>query len=256
MADSIRPCIELRLSDEEKAQAQHLSLIANPANFVPPSPFEAAAETKWLWPNGSTLNVKFLDGDPVVQKRVEEVAHQWSQYANLKLDFGNHGFAHIRISFKLKGQSWSYVGTQSLTIFNQANPTMNFGWLEPDSSDETYSGVVLHEFGHALGLIHEHQNPSNGIPWDRDAVIKYYTGPPNNWTMDYVEHNVLNAYPKDQTQYSDFDKLSIMLYPIPNAHTKEDWAVDWDNDVLSATDKQFIESLYPFPPKNDGVAQG
>ena len=255
MPESIRPCIDMRLSDEEKEQAQYLSMIANPDNYVPPSPFEAAAETKWLWPNGSTLRVKFLDGDPVVQKRVEEFAHQWSKYANIKFNFGNHGFAQIRISFNQRG-SWSYVGTQSLTIFNQATPTMNFGWLEPDSSDETYAGVVLHEFGHALGLIHEHQNPTNGIPWNKEAVYAYYMGPPNNWSKEYIDHNVLKAYPKSQTQYSEFDTKSIMLYPIPNAHTIGDWSVDWDNDALSETDKNFIGSLYPFPPCNDDEAKG
>jgi len=31
-------------------------------------------------------------------------------------------------------------------------------------------GTVLHEFGHALGLIHEHQNPaSGGFKWNREV---------------------------------------------------------------------------------------
>ena len=39
---------------------------------------------------------------------------------------------------------------------NQA--TMNLGWQD--------EGVVLHEFGHTLGFIHEHQNPEGGIQWE------------------------------------------------------------------------------------------
>jgi serralysin len=42
-------------------------------------------------------------------------------------------------------------------------PTMNYGWMTPDSSDDEVHRVVAHEFGHALGLIHEHQNPDTPI---------------------------------------------------------------------------------------------
>ena len=47
---------------------------------------------------------------------------------------------------------------------------MNYGWLTPDSDDDELRRVVLHEFGHALGLIHEHQNPEGGIEWNEPAV--------------------------------------------------------------------------------------
>ena len=40
---------------------------------------------------------------------------------------------------------------------------MNYGWIDADSPEEELRSVVLHEFGHALGLIHEHQNPLSGI---------------------------------------------------------------------------------------------
>lgn len=247
MTNRIRVCVDQHIASEEAEQVRQLSIAANPDNYVPPSPFEAAAQTRWLWANGTTIKVKFLDGDRVVQRRVEEYAHVWSKYANIKFDFGPHAFAPIRISFKIKGQSWSYVGTQAYWLFDQNQPTMNFGWLEPDSSEEEFASVVLHEFGHALGLIHEHQHPENGIPWNREAVFDYYSGPPNNWKQSYIERNVLSAYSHTQTQYSDFDLKSIMLYPIPNEHTVGDWSVDWDNDQLSETDKQFIGTLYPFP---------
>jgi len=48
---------------------------------------------------------------------------------------------------------------------DQKVPTMNFGWLNEDSDEDEYSRVVLHEFGHSLSCIHEHQHPANGIPW-------------------------------------------------------------------------------------------
>lgn len=33
---------------------------------------------------------------------------------------------------------------------------MHFGWLRDDTDDVEWRRVVVHEFGHALGAIHEH----------------------------------------------------------------------------------------------------
>ena len=79
---------------------------------------------------GDTLTVKFLNGTAKQKALTEQMAHEWEQYANLKLQFITSGDADIRIGFKWKGDtgSWSYIGTD---IFNipQNEPTMNFGWL-------------------------------------------------------------------------------------------------------------------------------
>lgn len=41
---------------------------------------------------------------------------------------------------------------------------MNFGWVGGDDSYVTAKerGVILHEFGHALGMLHEHESPARG----------------------------------------------------------------------------------------------
>lgn len=98
----------------------------------------------------------------------------------------------IRISFK-KGGSWSYIGTDAEDIA-QNEPTMNFGWLDKATPSVEYSHIVKHEFGHALGLIHQYQNPSNGLSWNKEAVYEYYMKPPNNWTKDEVDRNVFERY--------------------------------------------------------------
>lgn len=48
-------------------------------------------------------------------------------------------------------------------------------------------GVVLQEFGHLVGLTHEHFNlKGGGIECNRDAVIRNLSGPPNNRDADTI----------------------------------------------------------------------
>ncbi len=121
---------------------------------------------------------------------------------------------------------------------------MNYGWLKTSTDDTEYRRVVLHEFGHALGMIHEHQNPSGAIPWNREVVYSYYGGPPNYWSRQQTDRNLFLKYDREKTNYTDFDRESIMLYPIQQRFTHGDFEVGW-NSELSERDKTFIASQYP-----------
>jgi hypothetical protein len=252
-ADVIKVCIDRKLPPDRFIEAAERAIEENPENAPvlrfrpglgvgPDPPMALAAVTGKKWRPERTLRVRFLDGVPEVQAKVEEFAHQWSDHGDVKFDFGSDPQAEIRISFQHQG-SWSYVGTDALSVPSD-EPTMNYGWLTPGSPDNEYSRVVLHEFGHALACIHEHQHPEAGIPWDKEAVYSYYTGPPNNWTKAQVDHNLFRKYSASITQFSEFDPASIMLYSIPNAFTVGDFEVGW-NRVLSATDREFIGVMYP-----------
>ena len=207
---------------------------------------KGAVVRKKLWKPGRVLRVRYLDGDPAVQRRVEPFAHQWSQFANIKFVFGADPDAEIRISFLGTG-SWSYIGTDALGI-PKNQPTMNFGWLKPDTAESEYSRVVVHEFGHALGFIHEHQNPVGEIPWDKPKVYAYYAGPPNRWSKQQTDVNLFQRYSAAETNFTAFDTKSIMLYPIPNDFTIGDFEVGW-NTKLSDMDKEFVAITYPGAPK-------
>jgi hypothetical protein len=251
--DDIRICIDRSLPDDVAIETAEIAIAENPVNrpaiqFTPGlgvgplSRLDLAALTGKKWGNGRTLRVSFLDGDSDVQAKVKTYANVWSDYANIKFDFGNDPNAEIRISFKLKG-SWSYIGTDCLGI-PKDEPTMNFGWLTPASTDDEYSRVVTHEFGHALGCYHEHQHPGHDIPWDKEAVYEYFMGPPNNWSKAQVDINLFQKYSATISQFSKFDKSSIMLYSISNQFTIGDYEVGWNRE-LSEIDKDFIGVMYP-----------
>ena len=195
------------------------------------------------WNPGSTLTIGFVgDVDAVVKERIIEKAELWVPHIGLKLDFTSSGRAKIRIATWQGQGSWSYVGTDALLIDGEDQPTMNFGWLEPDTDDDEYERVVLHEFGHALGAIHEHQHPSAGIPWDKERVYSYYADT-NGWDRDKVDYNIFRKYERDQLNASEYDPDSIMHYAVPDALTVGDWQVGW-NRHLSERDKAFMAELY------------
>lgn len=208
----------------------------------------AALEQVKMWqPVGRTLRIRFLDGVAALQNKVATFAQEWSKYANLTFAFGTDPQAEIRISFTRPG-SWSFIGTDALAV-PADEPTMNFGWLTPGTPNDEVMRVVLHEFGHAIGLIHEHQNPATTIPWNRAAIYEYYSGPPNYWTRAEVDRNLFQLYAREQTQFTAFDRDSIMLYPIPQEFTDGDFTVGW-NQTLSPTDKAFVAAWYPYATPN------
>jgi hypothetical protein len=254
MADqTIKACIDVILPPDQLMAAARAAVGENSENAPdtstvpgagPLPPSYLALLTGKKWHNGRVLRVRFLDGDKSVQARVEPYAHAWSEQANITFMFGDDPEAEIRISFQYEG-SWSRVGADALAA-PKDRPTMNFGWLGPDSPEEEFRRVVTHEFGHALGCIHEHSSPAAGIPWNKPAVYAFYQGPPNYWSAADVDLNLFRRYDQSITQFSQFDRQSIMLYPIPKALTLGGFEVE-PNTELSAMDKAFIAAAYPKP---------
>lgn len=256
-------CVDRVVPAEHKIETARRAIAINPAND--PSyflrkhrragatfhPYKIALEAGKLWRPGQTLRIRFLDGSSVQRERTEAHASKWLAHANLKFDFKGGAGAEIRVSFTFDpGSSWSSVGTDALSPHNtKSEPTMNFGWLDDDTSDLEYARVVIHEFGHALGCIHEHENPKGGIVWNKPAVYKAFSGPPNHWTKEEIDFNVLDRYSEDQINGTKFDPKSIMLYAFapslilaPKALAKTGTR---ENSRLSAGDKRYIKKMYP-----------
>lgn len=206
-------------------------------SFAIGHPMRAILVIRKMWPNGSTLRVRFLEGTEEQKELATTQARWWQEYANLRFDFNDDPDAEIRIAFDPQDGAWSYVGTDCLSI-PKNQPTMNLGFQD--------GGTSAHEFGHAIGLGHEHQNPQGGIEWNEDVVIRDLGGSPNFWTPEQTRHNVIEKYSQDQVNGTQFDPDSIMLYAFPGTWTQSGIATH-ANDVLSDLDKAFIAGSLAYP---------
>jgi hypothetical protein len=200
-------------------------------------PVRAISPIGKTWMNGSTLRVRFMAGTPAEKAVAREQAGWWAQVANLKLNFNDAPDAEIRITFDPGDGAWSYVGTDCRGIPTN-EPTMNLGFLD--------GGTAAHEFGHAIGLAHEHQNPAGGIQWNEQVVITELAKSPNFWDETTARHNVLRKYSADQINGTGFDRDSIMLYFFPASWTLNGISTK-ANEILSRIDKEFIAGAKMYP---------
>ena len=235
MNKSIKACVD-RIFERPPLPYTREGRRANVSSFI--------ALTPTLWRPGRTLRVRFLNGDPKVHEKVKYYANEWTKHGNLKFQFITEGYAEARVAFMEGAGSWSAVGTDALSEIDQNQPTMNYGWLTPQSSEAEFAEVILHEFGHLCGLTHEHENPQGGIKWNKEAVYRDLSGPPNNWDREKIDFNMFQRYDEDIILYSQFDPKSIMLYPIPAEWTTDGKAVGWGNNELSENDKEFMSTVY------------
>jgi serralysin len=191
------------------------------------------------------LPVRFMNGAPTLQRKVMQAALEWCKHANIYFYKTDRLDAPVRVQFS-PGPSWSYIGTAALALQDEPTvPTVTFGWLTAGTPLDEVSRVVLHEFGHVLGFVHEHQSPASGIPWDTEAVYETFSQEPYCWTEQEILHNIIKRHAASQSNHSEFDPHSIMLYAIPPELTKGQFQTSW-NHVLSPTDKRYIADLYPF----------
>lgn len=194
-----------------------------------------------IWSDRSTIDVSFLDGTALQHRRVETFSALWSAACAMKFTFRPGGAGTIRITFANGVMAFSAIGNEALTI-QAPQPTMDLSQMTDKLSDDKARGVVLHEFGHALGLLHEHQSPAAGIAWNRAAAYAFYGAYPYYLSPTDVDARILDKYEASKTQYTRFDKSSIMIYPIP-AFLTNGYNVPM-NMALSLTDRSFVKKLY------------
>jgi hypothetical protein len=227
-----------------------------------------------LWAPG-TITVGFLGGEEWRRAWTAKVVTDTiALYAGLTFSFDlgpNGASAMIRIAFDESEGCYSRLGTDALQNWGGLNNSMNLGWTDaPLNHTFSYGGrsyttstsfdqggypgqgtTIVHEFGHALGMVHEHQTPfGNPLVWDDAAVYSAFGGPPNNWSRLDIQSNILSVYSGVGMNGSNFDPLSIMKYSFPSGlllrpSSEVAAEVERFNLTLSACDKYWIAANYP-----------
>jgi len=185
-----------------------------------------------------TLGICFLNGTDSQRALVRAASVKWlTGELGTKMKFAfdvPRDKSQITISFNNSSLNRSLVGRESAQYANK-QATMDLGDL--------IDHVIEHEFGHVLGLEHEHSNPAAPIQWNKQQVIDDMMQ--QGWSEQDVEENIFARFNKDYACVGDpaFDKDSIMLYPF-----SENWTLNHFssavNTMISERDVRCVTSLY------------
>lgn len=186
------------------------------------------------WGAGAVLRVRFVGEHPDHQK-----IQAWVEegFSGLGVSFAfnppENQIAHIRIQFVPSEGDWSWVGRDALQLKGSTLATMNLATVT--------QGNVLHQFGHAVGLLHEREFSPQPPDWDRSVLDPTLNGPPHLWTSSETQRNWVDVFNYNQFLSGDtFDADSLMhdvlpcvLFqppcpavpgPLPNGFSAGDWA--------------------------------
>lgn len=190
------------------------------------------------WPQHSTVRISLLNMTEAQKIIVKKGINEWAPHANLHFVFVKGNDGDIRISKDTTGLgSWSMVGTEARNR-DASEPTMYINFERPEEARAN----VLHEFGHALGLLHEHQHPQRTLAFDKAATHAHFKD--RNFARHEVEDQILSTLDPDDIITSDYDKHSIMHYYTPESLLVNGEEIPFPLD-LSDGDVQFMKTLYP-----------
>lgn len=205
---------------------------------------ELAVHQSYKWLPGYVIKVKFLNSEPngrYNDQHIIDWANEWNRHANISFEkVDNIADSDLRFEYSMDNACWSMLGTNAKNAnFNNATIHLTFfGDAQMDRAN------VLHEFGHALGCVHEHQSPAASILWNIPTIYSEFHRL-IGWNRQKVNQNVISQYSQTEITNSTYDNQSIMIYPIHDWMTIDGYNTAQNFD-LSAMDKTFIAKCYPF----------
>jgi hypothetical protein len=198
------------------------------------------------------VGVYFIDGTPEQRRHVEEYAEEWIYRTGIPIEwvFGSQERKHIRITFS-GSRNWSWYGNQTFEG-DGVQPTMRLGVYNTSKSAATQRRTTLHEFGHALGLMHEQLDPRANLHFNEQVMFpslqKNWCD--QHWTTEkcYAEMIKQIIHPTtpghECVGKSRYDQKSIMHYWFDKG-----WVVEYPKGIplnmkLSGGDVACVRQLY------------
>lgn len=193
---------------------------------------------------GIAIGLRFLDGADDLKSTVMGFIKAWEDVFDGRIVFREVTAGRaVTVTFKGAFNQTKGVGPEIMS----STPSM----FLPDvrGNDLRSQGVTLHEFGHLLGLSHEHFNPGLAVQWKSDQDIADVINrnlPPDRWWSAAKVHSQITHRPDGAHTCpigSPFDASSIMAYPI---------SAEWNNSgiqiapnrSISDEDKACIRQIY------------
>ncbi len=116
------------------------------------------------------------------------------------------------------------------------NPTLHLS--------NSSSFLTIHEFAHALGMLHEMRNPNVDLTWIVSAIQQKYS----KGNID-IFSQIINPLDFDKVRALPFDENSVMTYPLP-PETNEQGIELKPSEEFTDIDKQWLEMTYGKKPSN------
>lgn len=183
---------------------------------------------------GSELPIQ-VSGSDAFKSAVQKVLTEHAQpYVNLKFVFDKPGGVTIDNNYQGGGVTMC-LGCKS--------PVIHVSSAE--------QGLVLHEFGHALGMHHEMKNPNIKITWIESVLVQMFG------SADFVKSQITSTVDPNSVNATAFDKNSVMIYPLPAKTNQEGINMSGARDYTDL-DRQWLKQAYgdpkiPPPPPGTGT---
>lgn len=203
------------------------------------------------YPSNHKYRVYFFNGSDRAKVQVIRLARRWTKAGEFKFEqTSSINQSHIRIKFTNSTFYYSCVGLEA----ENHDITMRLPEME-NLEAKSFNSIVLHEFGHVLGLGHEHAHPDANFKWNTAKVLDYYKNE-KNWEEKDIREQILHRYKREEVEWVEYDPFSIMHYevpaflitsgiPVPKNYDLSPNDIAKLKELLSKYDK--IKNFYPRP---------